>query len=202
MSSAQGQGPRRGIRSSLPTIVLLVVSMIAAGLLGQFRDNAIEDFQKRGELGRVTEMDAGQTIQPLELSIGQFAVHPRGTSSLQSPARLVSVRFEFTTPQRRELAGLRCFLRMSGGTTAESLEEDNLRFPSPGFRSTGTVLFEITRENLVGARLACVPTGVIVYREPELLMDLGVGPRTIDSVWTSSAFKRVNWNQSTLAVVE
>ncbi|MGD8214058.1 hypothetical protein [Aestuariimicrobium sp. Y1814] len=184
------------MRPSFPTVVLLVVSMVAAGLLGQFRDSAMDDFQKHGELGRVTEMDAGQTIQPLEQSFGQFAVSPSGSNSLQSPVRLVSLRFEFTTPGRKDLHGVRCFLRLSGDTIAEALEDDALRFPAPGFRSTGTVLFEVTRENLVGAKVACVPTGVIVYREPELLMDLGVTSRNIESIWTNSAFKRVNWSES------
>ena len=189
------------MKFSLPTTILLVISVIAAGLLGQFRDSAIEDFQKVAELGQELDLDNGQTIKPLDLSFGQFAVQPSGASSLMSPERLLSIRFEFTTPSENEMIGVRCFLRAGGDVIIESLTEDNLSFPKPGFRSTGTVIFEITRDHLVGARVACVPTGVIVYREPEMLMSLDVTLGNVEQIWTNSAYKRVNWLDDTLEVV-
>lgn len=189
------------MKFSLPTTIVLVLSVIAAGLLGQFRDSAIEDFQKVAELGQELDLDNGQTITPLDLSFGQFAVQPSGASSLMSPERLLSIRFQFTTPRESEIIGMRCFLRIAGDAVVESLAEDNLSFPKPGFRSTGTVIFEVTRENLVGASVACVPTGVIVYREPEMVMSLGVTPRNVDEIWANSAYKRVAWLDDTLEVV-
>lgn len=189
------------MKFSLPTAIVLILSVIAAGLLGQFRDTAIEDFQKGAELGKHLDLDNGQTITALDLSFGQFAVMPNGSQSVMSPARLVSIRFEFATPQEDEMVGMRCFLRVHGDNIVESVEEDNLRFPEPGFRSTGTVIFEITRDNLVGAQLACVPTGVIVYREPEMLMSLGVTSRNVEQIWANSAYKRVNWLGDTLEVI-
>lgn len=185
------------------TAALLLVSVVAAGTLGQFRDSAIADFQKPMELGRAAEVDNGQTIKPVDLSFGQFAVDARYSRkrSVISPARLVSVTFEFTTMSENEVGGMRCFLRLPGGNTSEALEDDELRFPKPGFRSTGTVIFEVSRDNLAGARVACVPTGVIVYREPEMLMPLGVTRANLDQVWQESANRRVTWNKSRLEVV-
>lgn len=189
------------MRRSIATAIVLIISVIAAGMLGQFRDTAIEDFQKVAELGKELELDNNQTIKPVDLSFGQFGVEPNGSSSLMSPERLLSIRFEFSTPGEVEIVGMRCFLRINADGIVESLEEDNLRFPDPGFRSTGTVIFEITRDNLVGASVACVPTGVIVYREPEMLMSLGVTSRNVEQIWTNSAYKRINWLDETLEVI-
>ena len=183
------------------TAVLLVLSVVVAGLLGQFRDSAIEDFQKTATLGEALELDNQQTITPLEISFGQFAVEGGGRRSVLSPERLVAVRFEFSTPFEDELDGVRCFLRMAGGSIGEALDDGNLRFPHPGFRSTGTVVFEVTRQNLLGARIACVPTGVIVYREPELLMSLGVDAGNVDTIWAQSSYRRVRWVEPTLEVI-
>lgn len=189
------------MKFSLPTAILLVISVIVAGILGQFRDSAIEDFQKVAELGQELDLDGGQTIKPLDLSFGQFAVQPGGSSSVMSPERLVSIRFEFSTPGENEMVGMRCFLRVAGDNIVEALEEDSLSFPKPGFRSTGTVLFEVTRDTLVGAKVGCVPTGVIVYREPEMLMSLDVTSRNVEQIWTNSAHKRVSWLDTSLEVV-
>ncbi|MGA4506707.1 hypothetical protein ACQB6R_00035 [Propionibacteriaceae bacterium G1746] len=181
------------------TAVLVIVSVLVAGLLGQFRDTATADFEKKATLGEPLDLDNGQLITVLQLSYGQYAVDGVRKSTI-TPERFVAVHLRFATPRERENSGVRCFLRTSGGGIIERAEDDNLRFPDPGFVSTGTVIFEVNRTTLTGASLSCVPTSVIVFREPELTMPLGVTAATIDQVWDESALARVDWPESTLEV--
>lgn len=178
-----------------------LLSLTVAGLIGSVHGDGLADFQRPVKLGQSVPISGDQRIRPLELTWGQYAVEPGVNYSMLSPGRLIAVRFALTTPGREEARSMRCFLRYRDGTVAESVSDDRVSFPSPGFKQEGTVLLETGRAKLPGATVVCTTSDVITVRETEMTLDLGLDDAAATKVWEESEGRRVSWREATLEVL-
>lgn len=189
------------MKVSATSVVLTLASMTVAGLLGGIHREGLEDFQRPARLGQAVVLAGDQTMTPLGTDWGQYVANPRTGESTLSPGRILTMRVAMETPGRRNVVGVRCFLRYRDGSVAEAIEEDSLLFPQPGFRQEGTVIFETSREKLAGAKAVCNPGGVITFREVEMVFDLGLDEAAADKVWAESSNQRAAWQDDTLSVL-
>jgi len=185
---------------SLSTIVITVVAIMVSGMIGGYRKEGLGDFRKSARVGQKIELDAKQWVRPRSITMGQYAVAPKlGKKQMISPDRFVSIEIDTGTPVRKELSGLGCRVESPGGHVSYPVADD-IRLPPAGFRTTGTVIFEMAKEHLAGAELICRPGSVIYYREPLLVVDLGVSKKDLDRAWDESAYRKVKWQEYSLEV--
>lgn len=153
-------------------VLIALVSVVLAGLVGEFRDrNSADTFAHVGLNETVTMTGAGQTFSVVGIRAGDTYRDMSASSS--TTGRFIIAQIRVTTPGQQQISSLQCDVVTQHGSYSV-LGVNLVIFPEPGASRLVEVAMEVPQDALVGVKLQCAERPTIRYRVTQVVVDLGI----------------------------
>lgn len=165
---------RRPRRVTVLAVLIAIVSLILAGVIGEFRDAAATSTRIDASLNQTVDLVAGQTITLTKVSGGVSL--GQGSSSGMTTGRFILLRIVTVTEHDRKLFGMTCRAVVDG--QEYPVTSGGVSFPESGQRRTSEVVIEVPTEAVGRVELACKDSASIFVRAADVHFDFGLAART------------------------
>jgi len=183
-------------------VALTLASLALAGGLAQVRDQNISNDVQRTSIGKAAPVAGGQTLTASAIEGGTFYDGTTSSSRDMTHGRFLVVTVRATTDTRRRIGLMVCELHTDRGGVVHTVDYNPISMPDPGFRLTQRLLFEVADEDVEGLSMSCRESSPLLYRESEVIIDLGLrGPRLTEFM-TSTAHREVKFEDDLVEVDE
>ncbi|WP_203567496.1 hypothetical protein [Aestuariimicrobium ganziense] len=184
------------------SVAVGVFSLVLAGAIGQFRDNASVDDQMTSSIGTPVEVNEGQQLSVVGVDGGRFYRGDYNARRGATQGRFVAVTFTATTTHDRGIGQMICQLRTATDSELHPVDFGRVTFPFAGFRTTTTLLWEVPTDQLRGLSVRCTESSVLTYREVVVTTDLGLTGSALDEFVTRTASNELRSREDEMTVIE